>query len=635
MDSKTERKFKMWQLLENGRQQLGISKKELYRGIQVNMKHQISDQVADSFDKLTWDYLLGRIGISNLIFEGYIHAYEFDLYQLHEALREKTNQILYMHYQRVMGHEQQVDPEKMYHLLLSAREDMRQYQEILYGELAYGSTAVQLHVFFLKKMEGYLLMGEELLENTSKTEERKALVQEAWAMFREGDCLKASYLHLSKHFLAPAELECLLQAAGVLADAGQLREAEALLQKLWAYKGHHAQDLDEEVKIYPYAAWMLAIIKYRLKHTGATALLEQGIELLARAGRMNGLVLLMEALISAPDYTGDRDLLCRQKDALEDLAGIAKTNIYGIYPLFSVENMIHVNDLIKQKRLEQGKTQQELADGVISWERYSKFECEHYNLSWDKISVFLMELDLPFDKQWITLDTDQPEVMRAYVQCKRYIHKHQYELMDEQFHQMKPAMDQSSVVNRQYITHIEGIIEEEICVKDCPGRSAASYEKLLKQSIPAFPEIRYDDMLFGSVEQSLVLDYIYSLDDGLKETAIMEQLVAGFEKRKGSSQYQSGIQRSIRGNYYVFVGLFRNHSAASKQAQHCVRYMLENGNLQGIIADLYGYASEMQKAFPKSSTMKSAYQRCRSYALLLAKLEKSTFWIRVINSKKD
>jgi hypothetical protein len=630
MDSKTKRTYNLWQLVENGRIQRGITKKELYRGIQISLKHQIADRDADNFDKLTWDYLLSRLGISNLVYEGYVYGYEFDLYQLHMELREVTNRLLYLRYQKGLGEE--ISLTEVGDLLQRGTKALEDYEEVLHSEAASVTVSGMLHSLFQKKMEGYLLIGQELADGHSYIKERRELAQEAWALFHEGNCLEAATLRLSKHQLAPSELECLMQSAAVLMDEDRNREAEQILAKVWAYRTHHELDLEEEVKLYPYVAWLLAAAKRRGGRPGATGVLEQGLELLIRSGKMNGLMLILEGLLQAPDYGGDRALLQQQRDALKDVTDFMGENIYGIYPLFTMEHMIHVNDLVRQKRREQELTQQQLCDGIISWEWYCKFEREHYSPSWEKTSVLLMELGMPYARQWLVLDTDQPEVMRAYIKCKGFIRKNQYELMDDQFHWVKVAMDQDSVVNRQYIAHMEGIIEEEIYAKDYPGKCASFYEQVLAQSIPGFPDVDYSRLLLSEVELRVLLDYVFALGDGKKALEILEQVIEGLEKRKVTKVCKGSTHMTYFENLQAFEGTYHLSKSAMKKARINMRYALVKGEMRGVYSELVGYIGDISDAYPKSITMKNACDSLYAHALVLAQLERSTFWIRIINS---
>ena len=93
-DMEEDQLYTMGRLIAGARNKKNISLEELSHGVMsaVDLKHLEEDD--EYADKITWDFLLGRLGISPLIYECYVEQEEYDLFKARKEMREISNQIM-------------------------------------------------------------------------------------------------------------------------------------------------------------------------------------------------------------------------------------------------------------------------------------------------------------------------------------------------------------------------------------------------------------------------------------------------------------------------------------------------------------------------------------------------------------
>ena len=93
-DVEEDQLYTMGRLIAGARNKKNISLEELSQGVMsaADLKHIEDDD--EYADKTTWDFLLGRLGISPLIYECYVEQEEYDLFKARREMREISNQIM-------------------------------------------------------------------------------------------------------------------------------------------------------------------------------------------------------------------------------------------------------------------------------------------------------------------------------------------------------------------------------------------------------------------------------------------------------------------------------------------------------------------------------------------------------------
>ena len=82
----------MGRLIAGARKKKNISLEELSQGVMSAEDLNFIEKDDEYADKTTWDFLLGRLGISPLIYECYVEQEEYDLFK-EMCIRDRINEM--------------------------------------------------------------------------------------------------------------------------------------------------------------------------------------------------------------------------------------------------------------------------------------------------------------------------------------------------------------------------------------------------------------------------------------------------------------------------------------------------------------------------------------------------------------
>ena len=107
--------------------------------------------------KTTWDFLLGRLGISPLIYECYVEQEEYDLFKARKEMREISNQIMNI---GLMSNESlRCEDTAQLKLLADQLEERCQRYAALLNNVKNITAAI--HQIFLANMKGYAILAKQ------------------------------------------------------------------------------------------------------------------------------------------------------------------------------------------------------------------------------------------------------------------------------------------------------------------------------------------------------------------------------------------------------------------------------------------------------------------------------------------
>lgn len=95
-----KKKYTLGGLLEQTRKYRRISQESLTKGLLSTKAYAKLIKGEQETDKLVWDTMLARIGVSSLIYEGYISQEEYENYEKWMELRKQSNILLSMIYEK-------------------------------------------------------------------------------------------------------------------------------------------------------------------------------------------------------------------------------------------------------------------------------------------------------------------------------------------------------------------------------------------------------------------------------------------------------------------------------------------------------------------------------------------------------
>ena len=126
----------------------------------ADLKHVEDDD--EYADKTTWDFLLGRLGISPFIYECYVEQEEYDLFKARREMREISNQIIS---NTIMGNENisssimRCEDTAQLKLLADQLEERCQRYTALLNNAE--NTTIAIHHIFLANMKGYAILAKQ------------------------------------------------------------------------------------------------------------------------------------------------------------------------------------------------------------------------------------------------------------------------------------------------------------------------------------------------------------------------------------------------------------------------------------------------------------------------------------------
>lgn len=252
-------------------------------------------------------------------------------------------------------------------------------------------------------------------------------------------------------------MELLLQIADAYWDEQRRDEAEEMASWIWNYRKKHTLFEDEMIKIYPYAAILLIRIKIKKgEWEKAWEIYKETIEIVTEAQSFRGMIYLLDLQLELWShcqehwFESEEDVL-QIKTCILDLNQQYDENPYGIYPMYTLQNAVVANEVIRRKRIQRNLTQSVLSEGILEPENYSRYENGRLNIRWEKIAQILDRLEQNTEKEQLILDTYDVDVMEQYFQCGKLEHQEQMRCSRMSYRQLCNKLDMDSKVNQQYI----------------------------------------------------------------------------------------------------------------------------------------------------------------------------------------
>ena len=154
--------YTMGRLIAGARKKKNISLEELSQGVMSAEDLNFIEKDDEYADKTTWDFLLGRLGISPLIYECYVEQEEYDLFKARKEMREISNQIIS---NTIIGNENisssiiRSEDTAQLKLLADQLEDRCQRYTALLNNAE--NTTIAIHRIFLANMKGYAILAKQ------------------------------------------------------------------------------------------------------------------------------------------------------------------------------------------------------------------------------------------------------------------------------------------------------------------------------------------------------------------------------------------------------------------------------------------------------------------------------------------
>lgn len=226
-DVEESQPYTMGRLIAGARNKKNISLEELSQGVMsaADLKHLEEDD--EYADKTTWDFLLGRLGISPLIYECYVEQEEYDLFKARREMREISNQIMS---NTIISNESMRSEDKAQLQLLADQleERCQRYAALLNNA---ENTTVAIHRIFLANMKGYAILAKQRGQ-LCKADALKLHMESEWKRIYSSDAV--SWIQKThKVLMAVYEQEMLFLLAQGYEENGEIEKAIQILTWLW------------------------------------------------------------------------------------------------------------------------------------------------------------------------------------------------------------------------------------------------------------------------------------------------------------------------------------------------------------------------------------------------------------------
>lgn len=625
-------KYTLNQFIEQTRKNRKISQEELTEGI-IHVKtyrRLIGGEIET--EKVIWDTLLARMGVISLIYEGYISQSEYIQYEELLELRKQSNLLIRAMYEKQSKY-------KIDKICEEIREQIGKYKQT-HSRRETGLS--NLESFFLGIVEGYC-QKSEALHYKKKGHDRSRYLENVWKMLHTKK-IRLIIKSEDRIALAPIELELLLQIADAYWDEQRRDEAEELAFWIWNYRKKHALFEDEMIKIYPYAAILLIRIKIKKgEWEGAWEIYKETIEIVTEAQSFRGIIYLLDLQLELWShcqehwFESEEDVL-QIRTCILDLNQQYGENPYGIYPMYTLQNAVVANEVIRRKRIQRNLTQSVLSEGILEPENYSRYENGRLNIRWEKIAQILDRLEQNTEKEQLILDTYDVDVMEQYFQCGKLEHQAQMRYSRMWYRQLCSKLDMESKVNQQYIGFQNLVQQKTTFQMQKLEKMEIKIQDLLNLTLTSNLQHNEIGRLCTRNEILLINLYTNILYEEKKTSLaikIQKKVLYEFERCEIRKRYPSQAQSLLMANYSSMIGDTKDYKQALAINHLEIKNFLHSARAWGIQLILYDVAWNLYEDKQNNTKPRLSYQIAFENASLLAKLQKDEVFLKFLYQRKD
>lgn len=625
-------KYTLNQFIEQTRKNRKISQEELTEGI-IHVKtyrRLIGGEIET--EKVIWDTLLARMGVISLIYEGYISQSEYIQYEELLELRKQSNLLIRAMYEKQSKY-------KIDKICEEIRGQIEKYKQT-HSRRETGLS--NLESFFLGIVEGYC-QKSEALHYKKKGHDRSRHLENVWKMLHTKK-IRLIIKSEDRIALAPIELELLLQIADAYWDEQRCDEAEEMASWIWNYRKKQALFEDEMIKIYPYAAILLIRIKIKKgEWEKAWEIYKETIEIVTETQSFRGMIYLLDIQLELWShcqehwFESEEDVL-QIRTCILDLNQQYDENPYGIYPMYTLQNAVVANEVIRTKRIQRNLTQSVLSEGILEPENYSRYENGRLNIRWEKIAQILDRLEQNTEKEQLILDTYDVDVMEQYFQCGKLEYQEQMRYSRMWYRQLCNKLDIDSKINRQYIGFQNLVQQKNAFQRQQLEQLEEKIQELLKLTVPQnlkSNEIgrlctRNEVLLFN-----LYANILYEQNKKFLAIDIQRKILNEFEQYEIRQKYPCHAQTLLMANYSSMIGDIKKYPQALAINHLEIKCFLKNARAWGIQLILYDIAWNLYEVKQNDIKSVTSYQTAYNNAVLLAKLQKDDIFLYFLYDRKD
>ena len=623
--------YTMGRLIAGARNKKNISLEELSQGVMSVEDLNFIEKDDEYADKTTWDFLLGRFGISPLIYECYVEQEEYDLFKARKEMREISNQIMS---NTIMGNENisssimRCEDTAQLKLLADQLEKRSQKYAALLNNVKNITAAI--HQIFLANMKGYVILAKQRGQ-LCKADALKLHMESEWERIYSSDAV--SWIQKPHNVLmAVYEQEMLFLLAQGYEENGEIEKAIQILTWLWEQR-KRGGDPEENTRVLSFAAWKLAALELNInRQEKAMEICQEAIDRSIQAESFRGLLpLLKQRLFFEKQLKWNQEEWDEQEKTIgmiDELFAEFQVNPYGLFALTTFENARIADEIIQIRRKEQNLTQTKLSEGILEPESYSRFECGKRKLRWKKKKKLLERLGERGNKVSLLLESTDPDVVEEYQRIFDGSYRKKYELIKEQVYCLKEILDIKSKTNRQFLIHMQNDIDIDFFQILDRKQIKMKRQKEIKETASNFDMVSIQEHGWSRTEIAIIKNIANAYRDDKKveiAISILRKAIESFDKETIGQENACLGKQLLWETLATYLGDVEKYEEAILYAKKGMEKIFENGSAKGISGALYEIAWNERERKAKPEIYQKKYFQALKFAILFQEREYTLF----------
>lgn len=614
--------YTMGRLIAGARKKKNISLEELSQGVMSAEDLNFIEKDDEYADKTTWDFLLGRLGISPLIYECYVEQEEYDLFKARKEMREISNQIMS---NGLMSNERLRSKNTAQLKLLADQLEKRSQKYAALLNNVKNITAA-IHQIFLANMKGYVILAKQRGE-LCKADALKLHMESEWKRIYSSDAV--SWIQKPhKVLMAVYEQEMLFLLAQGYEENGEIKKAIQILTWLWQQR-KKGGDPEENTRVLSFAAWKLAALEWNInRQEKAMEICQEAIDRSIQAESFRGLLPLLKQRLFF-----EKKLKCSQEEwdeqektigVIDELFAEFQVNPYGLFALITFENARIADEIIRIRRKEQNLTQTKLSEGILEPESYSRFECGKRKLRWKKKKKLLERLGERGNKVTLLLESDDPDVVEEYQRIQDSSYREKYDLLKEKIYDLKGKLDKTSKINRQFILHMQNNIDVRFFQILERKQIKMKRQKEIKETASKFDTVSIQEHGWSRTEIAIIKNIANAYRDDKKveiAISILRKAIESFDKETIGQESACLGKQLLWETLATYLGDVEKYEDAIFYAKKGMKKILESGSAKGISGELYEIAWNERERKAKPEIYQKKYFQALKFTILFQERE--------------
>ena len=618
--------YTMGRLIAGARNKKNISLEELSQGVMSAEDLNFIENDDEYADKTTWDFLLGRLGISPLIYECYVEQEEYDLFKARKEMREISNQIMS---NGLMSNEKLRSKNTAQLKLLADQLEKRSQKYAALLNNVKNITAA-IHQIFLANMKGYVILAKQRGE-LCKADALKLHMESEWKLIYSSDAV--SWIQKPhKVLMAVYEQEMLFLLAQGYEENGEIKKAIQILTWLWQQR-KKGGDPEENTRVLSFAAWKLAALEWNInRQEKAMEICQEAIDRSIQAESFRGLLpLLKQRLFFEKQLKWNQEEWDEQEKTIgmiDELFAEFQVNPYGLFALTTFENARIADEIIRIRRKEQNLTQTKLSEGILEPESYSRFECGKRKLRWKKKKKLLERLGERGNKVSLLLESTDPDVVEEYQRIFDGSYRKKYELIKEQVYCLKEILDIKSKTNRQFLIHMQNDIDIDFFQILDRKQIKMKRQKEIKETASNFDMVSIQEHGWSRTEIAIIKNIANAYRDDKKveiAISILRKAIESFDKETIGQENACLGKQLLWETLATYLGDVEKYEEAILYAKKGMKKIFENGSAKGISGALYEIAWNERERKAKPEIYQKKYFQALKFAILFQEREYTLF----------